>query len=126
MTEVEESDALEDIIDIEDNSVKQLEYEADVKMNEMDKEKQTGEDVRKRAMGKLGQSQKRKGDKAVVENERRSKKRWSNGSDTLPFLREKNVMESEDFIYFCVHLLRVFSCDLTRSIPLSEKKKSHL
>ena len=56
MTEVEESDALEDIIDIEDNSVKQLEYEADVKMNEMDKEKQTTEDVRKRAMGNLGKA----------------------------------------------------------------------
>ena len=90
MTEVE--DALEDIIDIEDNSVKQVEYEADVKMKEMDKEKQTAEDVRKRAMEKLGETQKRKGD---VENERRSKKKRSNGSDTLAFLREKNMMESE-------------------------------
>ena len=90
MTEVE--DALEYIIDIEDNSVKQVEYQADVKMTEMDKEKQTAEDVRKRAMEKLGETQKRKGD---VENERRSKKKRSNGGDTLAFLREKNIMESE-------------------------------
>ena len=83
---------MEDIIDIEDNSVKQVEYEADVKMKEMDKEKQTAEDVRKRAMDKLGETQKRKGD---VENERRSKKKRSNGSETLAFLREKNMMESE-------------------------------
>ena len=38
------------------------------------------------------ETQKRKGD---VENERRSKKKRSNGSETLAFLREKNMMESE-------------------------------
>ena len=81
MTEVE--DALEDIIDIEDNSVKQVEYEADVKIKEMDKEKQTAEDVRRRAMEKLGA--KRKGD---VENERRSKKKRSNGGPSI-LKREK-------------------------------------
>lgn len=93
MTELE--DALEDIIDIEDNSVKQVEYEAGVKMKEMDKEKQSAEDIRKRAMGKLRETQKRKGDRTDVDNEKRSKKKRSNGSDTLAFLREKNMMESE-------------------------------
>lgn len=93
MTELE--DALEDIIDIEDNSVKQVEYEAGVRMKEMDKEKQSAEDIRKRAMGKLRETQKRKGDRTDVDNEKRSKKKRSNGSDTLAFLREKNMMESE-------------------------------
>jgi hypothetical protein len=83
MTEVE--DALEDIIDIEDNSLKQVEYNAEVKVKEMDKEKQSAEDVRKRAMEKLGETQKRKGDKAEADNEKQPKKKRSNGSDTIAF-----------------------------------------
>lgn len=43
MTEVE--DALEDILEIEDASAKQVEYESDIKM----KEKQSAEDMRKKA-----------------------------------------------------------------------------
>ena len=48
MTEVE--DALEDILEIEDASAKQVEYESDIKV----KEKQSAEDMRKKAMEKLG------------------------------------------------------------------------
>ncbi|XP_028390651.1 uncharacterized protein LOC114515568 [Dendronephthya gigantea] len=91
MTEVE--DALEDIIEIEDASTKQVEYESGVKMKEMDKEKQSAEDVRRKAMEKLGETQKRKG--TDKENEGQPKKRRSNGGDTLLFLREKNVMQAE-------------------------------
>jgi hypothetical protein len=43
MTEVE--DALEDILEIEDASAKQVEYESDIKV----KEKQSAEDMRKKA-----------------------------------------------------------------------------
>ena len=41
---------------------------------------------------KLGETQKQKGDK---ENEGRRKKKRSNGSETLLFLREKNEMQQE-------------------------------
>ena len=116
MTEVE--DALEDIIDIEDNSIKQVEYEAGVKMKEMDKEKQSAEDVRRRAMEKLGETQKRNGDKASVDNERQLKKKRSNGNDTLIFLREKNAMETE---------MRKEEMELKRrTIELQEKKHDDL
>lgn len=91
MTEVE--DALEDIIEIEDASAKQVEYESGVKMKELDKEKQSAEDARKKAMEKLGETQKRKG--TDKENEGQIKKKRSNGSDTLVFLREKNVLQVE-------------------------------
>ncbi|CAB4001787.1 Hypothetical predicted protein [Paramuricea clavata] len=57
MTEVE--DALEDILEIEDASAKQVEYESDIKV----KEKQSAEDMRKKAVEKLGETHKRKGDK---------------------------------------------------------------
>ena len=83
------------IIQLNKWNIKQVEYEAGVKMKEIDKEEQRAEDVRRRAMEKLAETQKRNGDKASRDNERQLKKKRSNGNDTLIFLREKNAMEAE-------------------------------
>ena len=56
MTEVE--NALEDILEIEDASVKQVEYQSNSKENEVEKDRQRANDVRSKAMEKLGETQK--------------------------------------------------------------------
>ena len=69
------------------------EYESDAKQKEKDQEKQGAEDIRITTMERLEQTQKRKGNK---ENEgKATRKRRSNGTDTLMYLREKNEMQQE-------------------------------
>ena len=87
MTGVE--NALEDILEIEDASVKQVEYQSNSNENEMEKDRQRANDVRSKAMEKLGETQKRNCDQDGAH----SRKRRSNGKDTLAFFREKNEMQ---------------------------------
>lgn len=80
MTETEQ--ALEFIIEHED-STEQAHKETSEKGKQKDRKE--AEEVRKKAMEKLGTTQKRKSGE-----EGGQKKRRSNGSDTLTFLKEKN------------------------------------
>lgn len=80
MTETEQ--ALEFIIEHED-STEQAHKETSEKAKQKDRKE--AEDVRKKAMEKLGTTQKRTSGEEVGQ-----KKRRSNGSDTITFLKEKN------------------------------------
>ena len=90
MTETE--DALEEIIEKENASEEVQDCDSDRKKKSKEADKVTAEDMRKKAMERLGQSKKREGEE---NNEIPPKKKRSNGSDTLMYLREKNVYMQE-------------------------------
>ena len=81
MSDVER--ALEDLIEREE--AKAAETDQNAKGNQ---DRENAEDIRKKAMEILGQMKKRKTDER--EGEERKRKKRSNGSETLNFLREKN------------------------------------
>ena len=92
MSEVET--ALEEIIEKEDATEQAQKCETDGKKKMKERDRETAQDMRKKAMERLGQTKKRQ--IADQENgEGINKKRRSNGSDTLVYLREKNDMLQE-------------------------------
>ena len=84
MSDVER--ALEDLIEREEAA----ETDQKTKGNQ---DRENAEDIRKKAMESLGQMKKRKTDER--EGEERKRKKRSNGSETLNFLREKNEQVQE-------------------------------
>lgn len=97
MTEVEV--ALEELIEKEDAAeTEQRVVDSQKKMKDS-QDRENAENIRKKAMERLGQTQKRQADEG--ESEGKKRKRRSNGSDTLNFLREKNeqvqAIQKEEF-----------------------------
>ena len=90
MTEVEM--ALEELIEKEDAAETEQRVVENQKKVKDSQDRENAESVRKKAMERLGQTQKRKANEG--ENEGKKKKR-SSGSDTLNFLREKNEQVQE-------------------------------
>ena len=91
MTEVEM--ALEELIEKEDAAETEQRVDENQKKVKDSQDRENAESVRKKAMERLGQTQKRKADEG--ESEGRKKKKRSSGSDTLNFLREKNEQVQE-------------------------------
>ena len=91
MTEVEM--ALEELIEKEDAAETEHRVVENQKKVKDSQDRENAESVRKKAMERLGQTQKRKADEG--ENEGKKKKKRSSGSDTLNFLREKNEQVQE-------------------------------
>ena len=87
MTEVEM--ALEELIEKEDAAETEQRVVENQKKVKDSQDRENAESVRKKAMERLGQTQKRKADEG--ENEGKKKKKRSSGSDTLNFLREKKM-----------------------------------
>ena len=85
MTDVEV--ALEEIIEKEDAAEREVKIVDNQKKMKDSIEKENAENIRNKAMERLGQTQKRKADEAESAGR---KKRRSSGSDTVNFLREKN------------------------------------
>ena len=93
-TEMSESEtALEEIIEKEDASQQTQDCESDGNRKAKEQERVTAQDMRKKAMERMGQTQKRR--VADQENEEGKKKRISSGTDTLVYLREKNDIDKE-------------------------------
>ncbi|XP_044165093.1 inner centromere protein A-like [Acropora millepora] len=91
MTEVEM--ALEELIEKEDAAETEQRVVENQKKVKDSQDRENAESVRKKAMERLGQTQKRKADEG--ESEGKKKKKRSSGSDTLNFLREKNEQVQE-------------------------------
>ena len=91
MTEVEM--ALEELIEKEDAAESEQRVVENQKKVKDSQDRENAESVRKKAMERLGQTQKRKADEG--ESEGTKKKKRSSGSDTLNFLREKNEQAQE-------------------------------
>jgi hypothetical protein len=92
MSEVEE--ALEEIMELEEEAERVQKQGTDEKKKNNDADRATAENMRKRAMQTLGESSSKKG-VDDEETETKKKKRRYNGSDTLMFLREKNEMQQD-------------------------------
>ncbi|XP_067037932.1 mRNA export factor GLE1-like [Acropora muricata] len=91
MTEVEM--ALEELIEKEDAAETEQRVVENQKKVKDSQDRENAQSVRKKAMERLGQTQKRKA--AEGESEGKKKKKRSSGSDTLNFLREKNEQVQE-------------------------------
>ena len=91
MTEVEM--ALEELIEKEDAAETEQRVVDNQKKAKDSQDRENAENIRKKAMERLGQTQKRKADENESEGKRRKKR--SGGSDTLSFLREKNEQAQE-------------------------------
>ena len=91
MTEVEM--ALEELIEKEDAAESEQRVVENQKKVKDSQDRENAESVRKKALERLGQTQKRKADEG--ESEGTKKKKRSSGSDTLNFLREKNEQAQE-------------------------------
>ncbi|KAK3735253.1 hypothetical protein QZH41_000601 [Actinostola sp. cb2023] len=87
-TEVEQ--ALEEITEKEEESI----LEENEKKEKSGQEKRKADDIRLKAMERMGETKKRKGEESENEETTRKKSRRS-GSDTVNFLREKMAVESE-------------------------------
>ena len=85
--------ALEELIDKEDAAETEQRVVDDQKKTKDSEDRKNAESVRKKAMERLGQTQKRKADES--ESDGRKRKKWSSGSDTVSFLREKNEQAQE-------------------------------
>ena len=85
MSEVE--DLVEELIQLEDASLEQQKLHQEEQKKRVEEDKENANDMRVKAMESLGETRKRKGDK-----ETKDKKRRSNGSETLQYLREKNEL----------------------------------
>ena len=90
MTEVEM--ALEELIEKEDAAETGQRVVDNQKKAKDSQDRENAENIRKKAMERLGQTQKRKADENESEGKR---KKRSSGSDTLSFLREKNEQAQE-------------------------------
>jgi len=91
MTEVEM--ALEELIEKEDAAETKQRVADNQKKMKDSQDRENAENIRKKAMERLGQTQKRKSEED--ENEVKKRKKRSSGSDTLNFLREKNEQVQE-------------------------------
>ncbi|XP_068681284.1 mRNA export factor GLE1-like [Montipora foliosa] len=91
MTEVEM--ALEELIEKEDAAKTEQRVVENQKEFKDSQDRENAESVRKKAMERLGRTQKRKADEG--ENEGKKKKKRSSGSDTLNFLSKKNEQVQE-------------------------------
>ena len=91
MTEVEM--ALEELIEKEDAAETEQRVADNQKKMKDSQDRENAENIRKKAMERLGQTQKRKSE--GDENEVKKRKKRSSGSDTLNFLREKNEQVQE-------------------------------
>lgn len=91
MTEVEM--ALEELIEKEDAAETEQRVADNQKKMKDSQDRENAENIRKKAMERLGQTQKRKSEED--ENEVKKRKKRSSGSDTLNFLREKNEQVQE-------------------------------
>ena len=89
MTDIEH--ALEELIEIENAAETDQALVNEQKNRKINQDRGNAEDIRKTAMEKLGQTKKRKAE----DGEERKWKRRSTGSETLNFLREKNVRVQE-------------------------------
>ena len=85
--------ALEELIDKEDAAEAEQRVVDDQKKTKDSEDRKNADSVRKKAMERLGQTQKRKADES--ESDGRKRKKWSSGSDTVSFLREKNEQAQE-------------------------------
>ena len=92
-TEMSETEtAIEELIEMED-AAESMDGDDTQRQRERKKQdKENAEDMRRQAMERMGQTQKRKS--VEGENETKKKKR-SNGSDTLLYLRERNEVLQE-------------------------------
>ena len=89
MTDIEH--ALEELIEIENAAETDQAVVNEQKNRKINQDRGNAEDIRKTAMEKFGQTKKRKAE----DGEERKWKRRSTGSETLNFLREKNVRVQE-------------------------------
>ena len=89
MTETEQ--ALEEITEKEDYAESEDSQNLQAKAKEKELDKAKAADMRKKAMERLGETQKRKGE----EGNGKKKKKRANGNETIVFLREKNEMLQE-------------------------------
>ena len=85
MSEVE--DMVEELIELEDASLEQQRLHQVEQQKKVEEDKENSNDMRVKAMESLGETKRRKGDE-----EKKGKKRRSNGSETLQYLREKNEL----------------------------------
>ena len=85
--------ALEELIDKEDAAETEQRVVDDQKKTKDSEDRKNAESVRKKAMERLWQTQKRKADES--ESDGRKRKKRSSGSDTVSFLREKNEQAQE-------------------------------
>ena len=85
MSEVE--DMVEELIELEDASLEQQRLHQVEQQKKVEEDKENSNDMRVKAMESLGETKRRKG----VE-EKKGKKRRSNGSETLQYLRKKNEL----------------------------------
>lgn len=92
LTDVEK--ALEDIIELEDAAEMEEQVTSEKKREKENQEREDAETIRKKAMESLGQTQKRKSNDNEGDSDTQPvKKRRSNGSDAVNYLREKgNIM----------------------------------
>lgn len=81
--------ALEELIDKEDAAETEQRIVDDQKKMKESEDRKNAESVRKKAMERLGQTQKRKADES--ESDGRKRKKRSSGSDTVSFLRERKM-----------------------------------
>jgi len=97
MTEVEV--ALEELIEKEDAAETEQRVVDNQKKIKNSQDREDAENISKKAMERLGQTQKREADEG--ESVGRKKRKRSSGSDTLSFLREKNeqvqAIQKEEF-----------------------------
>ena len=85
MSEVE--DMVEELIQLEDASLEQQRLHQVQQQKKVEEDKENSNDMQIKAMESLGETKRRKGDE-----EKKGKKRRSNGSETLQYLREKNEL----------------------------------
>ena len=85
MPEVE--DMVEELIQLEDASLEQQRLNQVEQQKKVEEDKENSNDMRIKAMESLGETKRRKGDE-----EKKGKKRRSNGSETLQYLKEKNEL----------------------------------
>lgn len=93
----EMEDALEELLEQEEEAEKVQKEDSDVKKSKDDADRSKAEKMRKRAMQSLGESSKKDDDDDEDDEclALKKKKRRSNGSDTLMFLREKSEVMQE-------------------------------
>ena len=88
MSEVEM--ALEDIMGIEDAADDQQQSQTATKKIKADEEKMNGEKIRRKAMEKLGQTQKQKAADGELDNGKKKRRRSTTAQDSLSYLKVKN------------------------------------
>lgn len=88
MSEVE--DMVEELIQIEDDLAERRRLNDEENKRKAEVDKENANDIRVKAMEKLGETKRRKENEAEVQ--KKDKRRRSNGSETIQYLREKNEL----------------------------------